>query len=114
MDGLRVDYVLGKHMAHFAQLDSNNVVIQVIVVHNNEIMDNGVESEPKGIQFCKDHYGQDTTWVQTSYSGSIRKNYAGLGYTYDVGRNAFIPPQPNPSWTLDETTCRWVAPTEGA
>ena len=95
-------------MAHFAQLDENNVVTQVIVVHNNELMDNGQESEAKGIAFCQSLFGG--TWKQTSYNGNIRKNYAGIGYTYDSGRDAFIPPKPFNSWLLNETTCLWEAP----
>ncbi len=97
-------------MAHFAQLDENNVVTQVIVVHNNDCQINGVESEDAGVVFCKTLFGADTVWKQTSYNGNIRKNYAGIGYTYDAGRDAFIPPQPFPSWVLDEATCRWGAP----
>lgn len=96
-------------MAHFAQLDENNVVLQVIVVHNNELMINGVESEAKGITFCQTLFGGN--WVQTSYNGTMRKNYAGIGYTYDKSRDAFIAPQPFASWTLNETTCRWESPT---
>ena len=95
-------------MAHFAQLDSNNVVTQVIVVHNNELLDNGVENEAKGIAFCQSLFGG--VWKQTSYNGNIRKNFAGIGYTFDAGRNAFIPPKPYNSWTLDESTCQWTAP----
>ena len=96
-------------MAHFAQLDENNVVLQVIVVHNNELLDNGVESEAKGIVFCHSLF-PGTNWVQTSYNGNIRKNYAGIGFTYDAQRNAFIPPKPFPSWVLNDTTCQWEAP----
>ena len=98
-------------MAHFAQLDENNVVTQVIVIHNNELMDeNGVEQEQRGIEFCKAHYGQDTNWIQTSYNGNFRKNYAGIGYTYDVQRDAFIPIKPFESWLLDEESCVWYPP----
>ena len=96
-------------MAHFAQLDENNVVLQVIVVHNNELLDNGVESEAKGIAFCQTLF-PGTTWVQTSYNANIRKNYAGIGFTYDAQRDAFIPPQPFSSWVLNETTCQWASP----
>lgn len=95
-------------MAHFAQLDENNVVTQVIVVHNNELMDNGQESEAKGVAFCQSLFGGN--WKQTSYNGNIRKNYAGIGYVYDSGRDAFIPPKPFNSWLLNETTCLWEAP----
>jgi hypothetical protein len=95
-------------MAHFAQLDENNVVTQVIVVNNNELMDNGVESEAKGIAFCQSLFGG--TWKQTSYNGNIRKHYAGVGYTYNAVRDAFIPPQPYQSWTLDDDA-NWQPPT---
>jgi hypothetical protein len=98
-------------MAHFAQLDENNVVTQVIVVHNNDCQIGGVESEDAGIVFCKTLFGVSTIWKQTSYNGNIRKNYAGIGFTYDAGRDAFIPPQPFASWTLNEDTCLWDAPT---
>lgn len=99
-------------MANFAKIDNNNVVTQVIVVHNNELLDNGVESETKGIAFCQSLFGG--TWKQTSYNNNIRYNYAGIGYTYDTTRDAFIPPKANchPEETLDETTCRWVCTNE--
>ena len=95
-------------MAHFAELDESNIVTQVVVVHNNELLDNGVESEAKGIAFLASLYGHDR-WKQTSYNATIRKNYAGIGFTYDADRDAFIPPQPFPSWTLSEA-CRWEPP----
>jgi hypothetical protein len=97
-------------MAHFAQFDENNVVTQVIVVHNNELLENGVESEEKGVVFCKRLFGQDTHWKQTSYNATIRKNYASIGFTYDAQRDAFIAPQPYPSWVLNEGTCQWESP----
>jgi hypothetical protein len=97
-------------MAHFAQLE-NNIVTKVIVVSNQDILDeNGQESEQKGIDFCSNLLGG--TWKQTSYNGRIRKNYAGVGYTYDEGRDAFIAPKPYNSWLLDETTCQWKAPVD--
>lgn len=96
-------------MAHFAQLDENNVVTQVIVVANEELLLDGVENETKGIMFCKSLLGEDTRWVQTSYNGNIRKNYAGIGYTYDPVADHFFAPQPFPSWTLDESA-KWQAP----
>jgi hypothetical protein len=96
-------------MAHFAELDENNIVLQVIVVNNSELMDNGSESEAVGIAFCQSLF-PNTTWVQTSYNGNFRKNYAGFGYTYDAVRDAFISPQPYPSWRLNENTCQWDAP----
>jgi hypothetical protein len=78
-------------MAHYALLDENNVVITVNVIADGD-------ATPEG------------RWIQTSYTGSIRKNYAGIGYTYDETRDAFIEPQPYPSWTLDDATCRWIPP----
>ena len=97
-------------MAHFAKLE-NNVVTQVIVVSNQDILDEkGQESEELGIKFCSNLLGG--TWLQTSYNGKIRKNYAGIGYTYDEGRDAFIPPKPFNSWLLDEVTCQWKAPVD--
>jgi hypothetical protein len=103
-------------MAHFAELDESNTVIRLIVVHNNELLDkNGNESEQKGIDFCVAHYGG--TWIQTSYNGNFRKNYAGTGFVYDPIRDAFIAPKPLAQknwegkpivWNLDEDTCCWV------
>jgi hypothetical protein len=96
-------------MAHFAQIE-NNLVTQVVVVDNNDILDEqDNESEALGTQFCTKLLGGD--WVQTSYNGNIRKNYAGIGDTYDAARDAFISPQPYPSWVLNEITCQWEAPT---
>jgi hypothetical protein len=104
-------------MAHFAKLDENNVVIEVHSVHNNELLQDGNEYEYKGIQFLINWSGGYTNWKQTSYNNKIRKNYAGVGYTYDSARDAFIPPQPFPSWVLNEETCLWDAsvamPTDG-
>ena len=100
-------------MAHFAELDATNTVTQVIVVHNNELLDNGVESEAKGIAFCQSLFGGN--WVQTSYNASIRKNYAGIGCIYDPVRDAFIPPKPEEgNWVLNEDTCRWEAVDNGS
>lgn len=96
-------------MAHFAELDGDHIVTRVIVVNNNELLDEfGVEQEMIGRQFCVNLLGG--TWVQTSYNGNIRKNFAGIGYTYDVQRDAFIPPKPYNSWVLNEDTCQWEAP----
>ena len=95
-------------MAHFAEIDETNTVVQVVVVHNNELLEDGIESEAKGIAFCQSLFGG--TWVQTSYNASIRKNYAGMGFTYDSDRDAFIPPKPFDSWVLNEETCQWQAP----
>jgi hypothetical protein len=96
-------------MAHFAELGENNVVLRVIVVDNKDTSDeNGVEVESIGADFCRNLLGG--TWKKTSYNANIRKNYAGLGYTYDSERDAFIPPKPYASWVLNEDTCRWEAP----
>lgn len=96
-------------MAHFAELDGDHIVTRVIVVNNNELLDEfGVEQEMIGRQFCVNLLGG--TWVQTSYNGNIRKNFAGIGYTYDVQKDAFIPPKPFNSWVLNEDTCQWEAP----
>lgn len=97
-------------MAHFAKLDSNNIVTKVVVVNNDVLLENGAESEQKGIDFLTELFGEGT-WKQTSYNGTIRKNYAGIGDTYDSARDAFIKPQPYSSWTLNETTCIWEAPS---
>jgi hypothetical protein len=96
-------------MAHFAEIGLDNVVLRVIVVSNNELLDeNHIEREQKGIDFCRSLFGG--TWVQTSYNGTIRKNFAGAGFTYDSARDAFISPQPNGDWVLNEQTCQWEAP----
>jgi hypothetical protein len=89
-------------MAHFAQLDENNKVLQVIVVNNQDILDeNGVENETIGIAFCQSLLGSDTRWVQTSYNNSFRRQYASINCTYDENLDVFIERQPFPSWTLD-------------
>ena len=99
-------------MAHFAKLDENNEVLHVSVVDNwNTVNGSGNESEEVGVAYLKSIHGADTNWKQTSYNGNIRKNYAGIGYTYDSQRDAFIPPKPYASWILNETTCKWEAPT---
>lgn len=96
-------------MAHFAEIGLDNMVLRVVVVHNNELLDeNGVEQEAKGAEFCRNLFGG--TWVQTSYNANIRKNYAGVGFIYDTQRDAFIPPKLFPSWVLNEQTCQWEAP----
>ena len=99
-----------RQMAHFAQLDQNNIVTQVIVVHNNELLDNGTESESKGIDFCKSLYGTDTVWKQTSYNGTFRKNFAGIGFLYNQLRDAFIQPRPYSTWVLNNSTYQWESP----
>ena len=96
-------------MAHFAKLDENNIVLRVVVVHNNELLDeNGNESEQKGIDFCVNLFGG--TWIKTSYNATIRKNYAGVGFAYDSTNDWFTAPQPFASWTLNENA-QWQAPT---
>ena len=97
-------------MAHFAKIGLNNIITEVLVVTNRETMNaQGNEQESIGVEFLKALTGH-ATWVQTSYNGSIRKNYAGIGYTYDSARDAFISPKPFESWVLNETTCLWEAP----
>ena len=96
-------------MAHFAELGEDNIVLRVIVVSNDDCKDeDGNESEAVGAEFCRNLLGG--TWKQTSYNGNIRKNYAGIGYTYDAQRDAFIAPKPYHSWVLVEETCQWTAP----
>ena len=101
-------------MAHFAKLDENNVVTQVIVVDNKDITDphTGQEDEILGIAFCKKLLGGN--WKQTSYNNSMRVRYAGIGYSYNAALDAFVPPQPYASWTLDNETADWVSPLGAA
>jgi hypothetical protein len=96
-------------MAHFAKLDENNNVVNVVSVSNDILIVNGVESEQAGIDFLTELYGY-SLWKQTSYNKNFRKNYAGVGYKYDPDFDAFIPPQLYPSWKLDYTTYQWVPP----
>ena len=96
-------------MAHFAELDDNNVVLRVIVVGNKDTSTpDGTEVESIGVAFCQRLFGGN--WKQTSYNGNFRKRYAGIGYTYNETLDAFIPPQSYPSRTLDNATADWVAP----
>lgn len=96
-------------MAHFAELDENNIVLRVLVISNDDIKDeDGNESEAVGKTFCETI--SDKVWVQTSYNNNIRKNFAFPGFTYDAIRDAFIEPQPFPSWVLNKETCRWEPP----
>ena len=96
-------------MAHFAKIDENNIVTQVVVVENKDTADaSGVEKEHIGAAHLEKILGG--IWKQTSYNGNFRKNYAGIGYTFDAQRNAFIPPKPFNSWILNETNCQWEAP----
>jgi len=96
-------------MAHFAELNENNIVTRVIVVHNNELQNtDGSESESKGIDFCEGLFGH-RNWVQTSYNGNMRYNFAGEGYTWDSANDAFYAPKPFASWSLNEDY-KWEAP----
>jgi len=96
-------------MAHYAQIDENNIVTQVIVIDNKDTADaNGVEKEYIGAAFCERLFGG--TWKQTSYNATIRKNYAGIGYSYNTDIDAFVAPKPYASWTLD-ANAQWQAPT---
>ena len=111
-------------MAHFAQLDDNNVVTQVIVVSNDDTSDsNGVETESIGVAFCQKLLGASTNWKQTSYNGNMRGNYAGIGYVYSTevatlgvgSTDVFMPAQPYASWTVSTTAAQWEPPsTPGA
>ena len=107
-------------MAHFVEINENNIVTNIIVVNNNE-----APNEETGLAFIKS-LGLTGTWKQTSYNTrggvhygqdgqpdngvALRKNYACIGHTYDSQRDAFIPPSPYPSWVIDEDTCQWIAP----
>ena len=92
-------------MAHFAKLGKGNIVERVEVVANDI-----ATTEQAGVDFLKSLYGNDTNWKQTSYNSNIRKNYAGLGYTYSVEKDAFISPQTHRGWKLNDETCKWEAP----
>jgi hypothetical protein len=97
-------------VAHFAQLDEDNVVIKVVVIGNEDICDeDGNEVESIGVAFCQSLFGEGN-WVQTSYNGTFRKRYAGVGYTYDADYDAFIPPKPFASWVFDEVKLNWAPP----
>lgn len=99
-------------MAHFAQLDDNNVVINVLVIGDEDCVDeDGNESEAVGVTFCQSLMGADTNWKQTSYNHNMRFRYGSPGYTYDASLDAFIEPKPYPSWTLNASTADWEPPT---
>ena len=98
-------------MAHFVRLNETNQVIRVSVVNNDVITDSdGNEQEQLGVDFLTQLNSGLGWYKQTSYNGTFRKNYAGVGFTYDSTLDAFIPPQPYPSWTLNEDTCLWDSP----
>ena len=107
-------------MAHFVEIDDSNIVIKGVVLDDKDTQDeSGNEVESVGAKYLSDGFGG--TWKKTSYNthGGVhslggtpfRKNYAGIGYSYDAAKDAFIPPKPYPSWTLNEDTCQWAAPT---
>lgn len=98
-------------MAHFAELDESGNVLRVIVVNNSDCGDLPFpESEPVGVAFCKMLFGEDTTWLQTSYNNNFRGSYAGRGYKYDSVNDVFVSPQPFPSWTYNSATKQWESP----
>ena len=92
-------------MAHFAKLGTGNIIERVEVVSNDI-----ATTEQAGVEFLQNLYKDRAVWKQTSYNANIRKNFAGVGFKYDQTRDAFIPPKPFPSWTLNETTCLWESP----
>ena len=104
-------------MAHFAKINASNIVTEVIVVSNDI-----ATSESAGVTFINNLYGTSDTWKQTSYNTyanthkldgtPFRKNYAGIGFSYDASKDAFIPPKPYNSWTLNNTTCLWESPVD--
>ena len=100
-----MDHIQDKNMAHFAKLGVGNKVERVEVVHNDI-----ATTEQAGIDFLNNLYGTRDIWLQTSYNGNLRKNFAGIGFKYDDVRDAFIPPRPQDSWTLNEDTCQWDPP----
>ena len=89
-------------MSHFAEINNENIVIRVLVCSNND------PAGDEGYQWLIDNLGG--TWIKTSYNGNIRKNFAGIGYTYDAVRDAFIAPEPDNATGFDEDTCRWITP----
>lgn len=99
MDSVREHYIL---MAHFAQIDENNIVLRVLVVPDSE--------QDRGHQYLAVDLLLGGAWVQCSYNGNLRKNYPGAGYTFDAQRDAFIPPEPNDAIGFDEETCQWIVP----
>ena len=99
-------------MAHFAEIDENNIVQRVIVISNDVTFDeNNQEIEQRGIDFCKSLCGENTTWVQTSYNNNFRKQFAGIGSSYDKTNNVFIEAQPYESWVLN-SEFDWEAPID--
>jgi len=102
-------------MAHFAKLNKQSVVEQVVVVHNDELLDdNGVEQEQLGVEFLQSLFGKNTNWVQTSYNNNFRYNFAGIGYTYNRKFDAFIPPPLSENFVLNTETYTWELPESEA
>ena len=98
-------------MAHYAKIGVGNIVIETYVLNNDVLMKDGVENEQQGVEFLQNFFSNRDLYIQTSYNNSFRKNYAGKGYSYDSTRDAFIPSKLFNSWTLNEDTCQWEAPT---
>jgi hypothetical protein len=98
-------------MAHFAKLNLDNIVTDVVVVSNEDLQNlKFPESEPVGIAFLTNLYGEEYIWKQTSYNANFRANYAGIGAAYDPQKDAFIPVKPYLQWVLNEQTLNWEAP----
>lgn len=98
-------------MAHFAELDENNIVTRVLVVNNEDILDgDGQESESVGVSFLQNMFGSDSIWKQCSYNNNMRFRYPSIGYSYNETLDAFIAPRPYDSWVLNETTTKWESP----
>jgi hypothetical protein len=95
-------------MAHFAKINDQNIVLEVIVISNENAPDPYPESEPLGQAYIADQLGLDGTWLQTSYNGNIRYNFAGIGYTYDATRDGFIAPEPDNAIGFDDDTLTWI------
>jgi hypothetical protein len=97
-------------MAHYTKIGKGSIVTRVHVLDNEVLLKDGKEDEATGAEFLQNIHGNKDLYIQTSYNGTFRKNYAGIGYKYDLARDAFIEPKPFDSWILDEDTCRWDAP----
>ena len=97
-------------MSFFAKLDKANIVIDIATVSDNIATPDNLTQEQNGIEFLTEWSGGYTNWKQTSYNAIFRKNYAGIGYSYSVDLDAFVPPKPYPSWLLNTNTCRWEPP----
>lgn len=98
-------------MAHFAELDANNIVLRVIVVHNDTIQDLPFpESESVGVEFCQSLFGADTIWKQTSYNNNFRERFGQVGFSYNSDYDCFVMEKPFASWVFDEQVKNWVAP----